>query len=155
MADFAIIETSILGSAFDPIRKGSCSRTLKISQNHSLFQLGEAIIAAYGFDLDHAFGFYDNLEDHYESTSFHTSFADYIDGDDPDHGESVKKTKLGAVFKPGVERLFLFDFGDEWHFHLRCSETGLKGKAGKGAELVASHGEAPPQYPDYDEEEED
>jgi len=152
MARYTVIKTTNLGSGFDPIQGGSCTRTLKIRENQSLFQLAEAIIAAYGFDLDHAFGFYDNLEDHYASTSVHTSFADFLDDDDPDHGLSVKKTKVSSVFEPGVERLFLFDYGDEWHFHLHCTETGLSGGDSKDAEVIAAQGNAPPQYPEYDEE---
>ncbi len=155
MAEYAIIRTSILGSASAPVRKGSCTRTLKMAEGDSLFQLAEAIISAYDFELDHAFGFYDNLEDHYESTSVHTSFADFIDGNDPDHGKSVEKTSIGEVFSAGVERLFLFDYGDDWFFHLRCSEAGVKGKPRQMPELIASKGTAPEQYPDDDEEEEE
>ncbi|MGH2532924.1 MAG: hypothetical protein ACRDJW_11560 [Thermomicrobiales bacterium] len=58
------------------------------------------------------------------------------------------RTELGGVF------LYLFDFGDEWHFGVklvRTSET-VASKA-HFPRIVAAHGQAPPRYPDLDEEE--
>jgi len=147
------IAVEMLGSGFFPLARGSCTREIEINSGASLFRLAEAILAAFGFDLDHAFGYYDNLDDHYDSTDVHTSFADFLDDTDPDHGKSVKKTRVSAVFSPGTRRLFLFDYGDEWHFLLTCLDTGRPGRAGQPAKVVASKGKAPPQYPeeeDYD-----
>lgn len=144
------IAIEMLGSGFAPMRKGACTRELEINDGASLFALAEAILDAFGFQLDHAFGYYDNLTDHYESTDVHTSFADFLD-DDPDNGKSVKKTRIAEVFHEGTQRLFLFDYGDDWMFRLTCLATGLAGKAGQPAQVVAQHGEAPPQYPDYED----
>lgn len=147
MAARSRISVEMRGSGFIPVEPGSCTRELEVDSGTSLFDLAAAIIDAFGFQLDHAFGFYDNLEDHYDSQDVHTSFADFLD-DDPDNGKSVKKTKVSEVFSEGTERLFLFDYGDDWMFYVKCLATGLAGKKGLRAEVVAAHGEAPPQYPD-------
>src|SRR6266540_1177400 len=57
----------------------------------------------------------------------------------------------------GKELLFLFDYGDEWHFGVRLVRTGKAPAPGvRYPKVVASHGQAPPQYPivedDWDEE---
>lgn len=52
--------------------------------------------------------------------------------------------------------IFLFDYGDMWHFVIRCEtirepkETEKRFPYGYNIK-----GEAFPQYPDYDEDEED
>ncbi len=48
--------------------------------------------------------------------------------------------------------LFLFDYGDEWIFHVQCLsvETSEKGK--KYPVVIESHADAPEQYPDFEEE---
>ena len=51
------------------------------------------------------------------------------------------------------EFLFLFDYGDEWHFGVKLVRTSET--VGPGAQyprVTARHGEAPPQYPDLDED---
>jgi Plasmid pRiA4b ORF-3-like protein len=60
----------------------------------------------------------------------------------------------------GREFLFLFDYGDEWHFGVRLVRTGEAPNSGvRYPQVVASHGQAPPQYPavedDWDEQAED
>src|SRR6185312_12414381 len=72
----------------------------------------------------------------------------------------AKRTHMRHVPFPGKtgkkEFLFLFDFGDEWHFGvklLRESST-LEPKA-RYPRVVASEGENPPQYPDIPEDEEE
>jgi hypothetical protein len=53
----------------------------------------------------------------------------------------------------GTEVLFLFDYGDEWHFGvklLKASDATTPGAA--YPRVVASAGVAPPQYPDLEED---
>ncbi|PZS22680.1 MAG: plasmid pRiA4b ORF-3 family protein, partial [Pseudonocardiales bacterium] len=53
--------------------------------------------------------------------------------------------------KPGQRIAYLFDFGDEWRVRLTLRQ--ITAADGQGyPRLLDSVGEAPPQYPDYDEE---
>ena len=65
---------------------------------------------------------------------------------------SVKKTKVTEAF-PSVGRslVFLFDYGDDWKFRVKLRAKGLKLAKARYPRVVASHGEAPKQYPDPDE----
>jgi hypothetical protein len=54
------------------------------------------------------------------------------------------------------EFLFIFDYGDEWEFGVKLLDA--KGKLTPNAEyprLTASRGDAPPQYPPWDEDDEE
>lgn len=141
------IDTIALGTPFFPLRKGTVTRRLDLPQTTSLFSLGAGILAAYEFDMDHAFGFYDRLNDPWGSTQRFTSLADFLDDSDPQHGGSVKKTTAGALFAKQPEWLFLFDFGDEWRFHLKLVSQNESGKP--GVRVIAAKGDAPDQYPDF------
>lgn len=43
------------------VSHGGWSADLQLGADHTLYNLAEAIIDSVGFDLDHCFGFYDNL----------------------------------------------------------------------------------------------
>jgi hypothetical protein len=60
--------------------KGNPYRTIALPQNASLYELAEAIIDAFNFDFDHAFGFYDNLKNPYNSTTGYELFTDIGEG---------------------------------------------------------------------------
>ena len=67
----------------------------------------------------------------------------------------VRRTGLSTVFpEPGKQMLFLFDYGDEWRFKVEL--IGLRRKEPNAAypRVVKRVGEAPPQYPDLEEDEE-
>jgi hypothetical protein len=49
------------------------------------------------------------------------------------------------------EFLFLFDYGDEWHFGVKLTGTGQPARRAL-SQLVATYGNAPPQYPEIDDE---
>jgi len=66
----------------------------------------------------------------------------------------VRRTTLESLdLKVGKRFLYLFDYGDEWRFDVRVH--AMREDADPDAEyplLVESVGEAPPQYPDWEEE---
>jgi hypothetical protein len=54
------------------------------------------------------------------------------------------------------EFLFIFDFGDEWHFGVKLARTSETPEPrARYPRIVARHGESPPQYPDIEDEDED
>ena len=51
-----------------------------------------------------------------------------------------------AFNEPGKELLFLYDYGDEWHFVVQLKETGTPEKDTRYPQIVESVGKAPSQY---------
>jgi hypothetical protein len=130
----------------------SIYRDIEIEASKSLYQLAEAIIKAFGFDFDHAFGFYSGLTPGtmFDKKPRYELFADMGEADPGVLG--VKKPKVGEAFpKVGHKMLFLFDYGDEWIFRATFKEAGTKVAKTKYPRVVASKGDAPAQYPDPDD----
>ena len=96
--------------------RGRLYRDLELPSGASLEDLATAIVAAFGFDFDHAFGFYGNLKgDYYRSEERYELFADLGQADEGVRG--VRRTRLSVAFpEVGKTMLFLFDYGDEWRF---------------------------------------
>jgi len=145
-------DTFILRAGLDG--KMSIYRDIEIDPSQSLYKLAEAIVTAFGFDFDHAFGFYSGLK---PSTLMRTLpryelFADM--GDAAPGVGGVKKTRISQVFAEiGHTMVFLFDYGDGWLFRVSLRGTGIKIAKVRYPRVVATRGEAPPQYPDPDEDE--
>lgn len=134
----------------------SIYRDIEIGSSQSLYKLAEAIIAAFGFDFDHAFGFYSGLTrtKMWRTDPRYELFADM--GETDPGAFSVKKTKISEAFPTvGHKMIFLFDYGDEWLFRVSLKAIGSKQGKTKYPRVVASKGDAPPQYPDPDDFDED
>jgi hypothetical protein len=130
-------------------------RDIEIESSKSLYRLAEAIIAAFGFDFDHCFGFYTGAP--YGAKRKHPMYELFADMGEADPGVlSVKKTKIEEAFPAAGHVLtFLFDYGDDWLFRVKLTGTGKKVAKVRYPRVVASKGEAPKQYPDPDEEPEE
>lgn len=155
MVDIFRFKMSLRGGQGESFPANYCTRTIDIKGSSSLEKLARTIIDAYNFDFDHAFGFFDNLNNPYRSNESYTLFADMDDIDTPKNAKGVKKTKLSSAFEAGKTLVFLFDYGDEWIFHVNCSSVGKTDPDIKYPLVIASKGKAPEQYPDYDEEYDD
>jgi hypothetical protein len=124
-------------------------REIEIGANQSLEDLGEAIPLAFGFTDPHLWSFFLSGKA-WDSTSEYALLAE----PDPFGGpraRSAKRTRLRDVPLPGVsgkkEFLFLFDYGDEWHFGVKLLR--IRDQVEPGAsypQIVANQGEAPAQY---------
>lgn len=126
-------------------------RDIEIAASASLYKLAEAIVKAYHFDFDHAFGFYSNLTgSYYKSLLRYELFADM---DEPAEGSlSVKKTKVGDAFaKDKTKFLFLFDYGDVWTFKTERLSAGAKVEKVKYPRVTNIVGDGPEQYPEFEE----
>lgn len=126
-------------------------RDIAVRGEQTLSKLAEAIVESYDFDFDHAYGFYNNINDLYASTEQYELFADMGEAETPDI-KGVKKTKIQDVFQKGRKMLFLFDYGDEWLFLTECLDIKPSESAKGPPVVVGSHGQAPEQYPAGDEE---
>ena len=141
-------DTAIIRAALD----GATYRDIEIEASKSLYKLAEAIVSAFGFDFDHAFGFYGG--DPFARRRGQPRYELFADMGEADPGvRGVKKTKVAEAF-PAVGRslTFLFDYGDEWRFRVTLKANGQKLAKTRYPRVVASHGEAPEQYPDPDDE---
>ncbi|EHK54865.1 hypothetical protein MAXJ12_23157, partial [Mesorhizobium alhagi CCNWXJ12-2] len=106
-----------------------------------LADLAEAIVAAYGFDMDHAYGFYSKLTGKlFDSPRRFELFAD-IEGSG---SRSVKRTRVITAFQNvGSAMTFLYDYGDEWRFRVEVVETGQAQPGADYPRIVSKFGKAP------------
>lgn len=145
------LKVSLVGQA-------DCWREIEVQAGASLWTLAGGIVESFGFDFDHAFGFYSDLGDFYQhSATRYELFADLDDADDwpAEPGlapaRSVKKSKVGKVFTEIGQRMqFVFDYGDDWRFLVEVTGFGEKIASRRYPAVVASHGTAPEQYPEAD-----
>lgn len=128
------------------------SAIVTLSGTCSLHQLAETLIKALGFNFDHAFGFYDNLDDPYDSTEKYTLFADLGQPEDGEPG--VKATRIQDVFVPGKTLCFLFDYGDDWMFDVSCESVTATKATRQTRRILGTTGTPPVQYEYPDEEDE-
>lgn len=150
----AASETFTLRAALDG--KKSIYRDIEIEPSKSLYRFAEAIVKAFDFDFDHAFGFYSGLTSA-TLTRIDPRYELFADMGEADPGVfSVKKTKISQAFPTiGHSLIFLFDYGDEWRFRVSLKEVGTKLPKVRYPRVVTIRGNAPPQYPDPDEDIED
>jgi hypothetical protein len=134
--------------------RGRLYRDIELPSGGSLEDLAAAIVSAFGFDFDHAFGFYSNFKgDYYRSEERYELFADLSQADEGVGG--VRRTKLSTAFpEVGKKMLFLFDYGDEWLFTVELIGLGRKEPKVAYPRVLKRVGEAPPQYPDLEEDKE-
>lgn len=125
-------------------------RDIEVSSSSTLADLAEAIIAAFGFDMDHAYGFYSKLTGKvFDSPRRFELFAD-VEGSG---SRSVKRARVITTFKKvGSAMTFLYDYGDEWRFRVEVVETGQAQPGAVYPRIVSRVGTAPPQYPGIGDE---
>jgi hypothetical protein len=149
----------ILGGYYAPSRAPAVWREIEIAANQTLANLGDAIPPAFDFDDAHLWSFFLSGQAWDHATEYALQSA----GGGP-HARAAGRTQIREVPFPGAtgkkEFLFLFDYGDEWHFGVRLRRVSARLEPGaQYPRLVASQGVAPPQYPntedDWDEDEDD
>jgi len=130
-------------------------RDIEIADDVTLYQLAAAIVAAYDFDFDHAFGFYSKLTGNFlKSPRQYELFADMGEADAGVEG--VERTPATEAFaRVGSKMLFLFDYGDEWLFQVKLLKRAPRKSKLRQPRLLLSMGEAPVQYPSYDDEDDE
>jgi len=124
--------------------KGSRYRVLAIPEGLTLYKLAEAMVDSFDFYFDHCFGFYDNIKEWIDSVEGYELFADI---GEESRFKGVEKTKVKDVFdKIGKKMLFLFDYGDNWHFIVELTGFESPKEGRKYPFVVESVGNSPPQY---------
>lgn len=128
-------------------------RDISILGNDTLHSLASAIIQAFDFQEDHAFGFYSDLGNKYANSRFkYELFKDMGQPVCDDGTKGVKDTKVSTVFRSSGKKMqFIFDFGDNWRFELESLGFSDEPDVLGSPRVVATRGAPPQQYPDWDE----
>ena len=123
-------------------------RIVAAQGNLSLYLFAETIVKSFGFDLDHAFGFYNNIKSMYESTEAYELFADNDDGDSYsfENAKGVSNICISEVFIEKKKMLFIFDYGDHWEFIIECKKITESNPKIKYPKILEKEGRAPKQY---------
>ncbi|NWH03715.1 plasmid pRiA4b ORF-3 family protein [Desulfobacter latus] len=138
-----------------PLYESDCIRIFEIPSNANFLDLHEAIQRAVNFDNDHLFEFYIGRRPGHRA---------YPVGQEPEwetfNPDNVyKKIRISDVWPvpKGMKVFYLFDFGDNWTFHI--TKTRHKDKPVQPGvsypRVIDAKGEAPEQYPDWDDDWED
>jgi Plasmid pRiA4b ORF-3-like protein len=138
----------ILGGFYAPPGARRIWRELELTADQTLAELGDAIPLAFGFDDPHLWSFFLSGKPWDRSTEY------ALPGDDPldDPKQAAQDFPIPQA-PAGREFLFLFDYGDEWHFGVKLVGTGQATRPSvRYPRLVATNGQAPPQYPEVDDE---
>jgi hypothetical protein len=96
----------------------SVHRDVEIGSAASLAKLAEAIVRAFDFKFDHAFGFYAETQGRSVMRG-RPAYELFADMGEETEARSVRKTRIGDAFREvGQAMTFLFDYGDEWLFRV-------------------------------------
>jgi hypothetical protein len=141
---------AILSDWYGKVR-GRPYRVLAVPQGFTLYRLAEAIVDSFGFYFDHPFGFYDNIKQWTKSKEGYELFADI--GEESEF-KGVERTKVNQVFSERNKKmLFLFDYGDEWHFIVELKGIESPRENQRYPFVAESVGDAPSQYGEPKEDE--
>jgi hypothetical protein len=138
----------ILGGLYAPPDGRQIWRELELTGDQTLGDMGEAIPLAFGFDDPHLWSFFLSGKPWDDTT-------EYARSPSPDDGRPARAAdRLRIRDAPASkEFLFLFDYGDEWHFGVRLVRTGAAPEPNvRYPQVVASRGQAPAQYPPIEDD---
>lgn len=130
-------------------------REIEVESRKALSDLAEAIVHSFGFEFDHAFGFYSKLtgQDVMRSQPKYELFADMGERTE---AKSVRKTRVDDAFPDvGYKMLFMFDYGDDWRFVVHVIGLGQKVAKTRYPKVLKKIGKAPEQYGSWDDADED
>lgn len=121
-------------------------RDIEIDSDRSLFELAHVITKAFGFDFEHAFGFFNRLTGRvFSSPVRYELFADEETGGE---ARSVHQATIAQAFpRANSKMLFVYDYGDEWCFRVEVREISNLPPESTVPRVTAEVGKAPEQYP--------
>src|SRR5690242_793061 len=99
----------------------SVRRDIESESTKSLADVGRAIVQAFDFDFDHAFGFYTETKGRAVMRG-RPAYELFAVMDAATEARSVRKTKVAQAFtEVGQAMIFLFDYGDQWLFRVELT----------------------------------
>lgn len=126
------------GSYVIAVSCGRSSRTLRISAGATLYDLHEAILAAFNFDDDHAHAFFLDNRAWNNAQSYLSPVIEDADRYTPEYRLCELGLRVNKRF------LYVFDFGEEWRFS--CKVLGVLDEETQKPRVVERVGRAPAQY---------
>jgi hypothetical protein len=114
-------------------------RRIKVSSDHTLSDLAEAIIDAYRFDHEHLYSFFMDGEkwSPYKFTS-----------PDEKEGPHADRIKIGELnLRKRQKILFLYDYSREWTFEVELESIEEDKPKPDRPKIIEKHGRSPEQYP--------
>ena len=121
---------------------------LALAPEDTLESLHELLREAFAWDDPHLYSFWLDGEFWGDTATEYTS---------PDGIEEGRRSAVVALadlgLEPGRRLAYVFDFGDEWRALVSVAEVGAV--EGPLPRIVETRGEPPPQYPPFDEDEEE
>lgn len=144
-------------------------RKIEVLGSQTLDDLHMAIQDAFDFDADHLYSFFMSGKawDHRDFEYYHldadpqtplakemATMLSMIQGSHHEPRVPATQVRVESLnLKPKQRFLYLFDYGDEWHFEVEFLKEGTAERADY-PRIIDSKGEAPEQYIDDEEEEE-
>lgn len=120
-------------------------RRIAIPSTLTLDDLSDTILRAFNFDDDHLYQF--SYRNRFGRTD--RIFHPYME-----ESPSTDEVAIGDIqLRPGASMEYLFDFGDQWRFDVKLEEIDTADTRIKKPKILEKHGQAPPQYPNLDEDE--
>jgi hypothetical protein len=119
-------------------------RRIGVPRDLPLDALAHAVLDAYEFDCDHLYRF-----------SYRNQFGveEQINHPFLEEGQRTDKARIGDVPVPvGQTMSYAFDLGDWWEFEVMLERVEPPKASIDGPVLLGGQGDAPQQYPDWDEE---
>ena len=121
-------------------------RTIEVREDQTLHQFHRAIQRAFNWDDDHLYSFFLSGKAWDKNTEYASPYAE--------QGRSSVKAGLGSLgLRSGQRFLYLFDYGDQLEHEVEVLGSDDCGDGVRYPHIVEAHGEAPPQYPEVEEEE--
>jgi Plasmid pRiA4b ORF-3-like protein len=121
------------------------TRRLALRGDETLEALHRLIQEAFEWDDDHLYSFW--LDGKFWGAKEMEYTAPIHRTEEDAKGARVEIGSLGL--QPRQKIAYIFDFGDEWRVRLTLRETRPGGETG----ILDRKGEAPAQYPEYEDEE--
>ena len=128
---------------FKAALKKTLWRRLAIPADCTLDELSVAILAAYDFDNDHLYEFIYPHRSGIPERTFHPSM---------DEGPWADEVLIGELpIQRGSSMVYHFDFDDDWRFEVTLEKIDVENETIKEPTMLEQHGEAPEQYPSYED----
>lgn len=142
-------------------------RKIAIRDDQTFDDLHHAIFEAFDRFDEHLYTFYhpkkpprdkkrinrNALRDAQEYSCDETYFDPFFEDKPNVESSGTKLRKLNL--QKGEVLYYLFDFGDEWWHIITVESVEEMAKKGKYPCILEKHGASPPQYPDFDEEDDE
>ena len=127
---------------------GDVWRRIEIPGDMTLEDLTDAILDSFDFDKDHLYAYY-----------YKDQFGNIVEVNSPNPYDDAPFTTDKFIGKLPINigswMKFLYDFGDNWVFHILLEEIRQKSKKLKYPKVIDKYGEPPEQYPYWDDDEYD